>query len=155
VARIVVRPVRVEELAELVSLCAEHAAYEKSAFDRDGKVDSLRRAIFSAHPRLWCFVAEANGGIISYATCTREFSTWRAADFLYLDCLYVAPEYRNAGIGAEMMRIVSRHAGALGCTSVEWQTPAWNADAARFYARLGAEAAEKLRFAWTPEEPLR
>ena len=147
---VVIRPVRANELDAVVRLCAEHAAYEDFAFQRDGKTDLLSRAIFSAEPRLWCFVAEVDGAIAGYATCTRDFSTWRAADYLHLDCLYVAPEFRKAGIGAAMMRVVSRHAAALGCATVEWQTPSWNSDAARFYQRLGAEATEKLRFAWSP-----
>ena len=147
---VVIRPVEAGDLDRVVRLCAEHAAYEKSAFHRDGKSDPLSRVLFSAEPRLWCFVAEVDGAIAGYATCTRDFSTWKAADYLHLDCLYVAPEFRKAGIGAAMMRVVSRHAAALGCATVEWQTPSWNSDAARFYQRLGAEATEKLRFAWSP-----
>jgi GNAT superfamily N-acetyltransferase len=100
-------------------------------------------------------VAEADGAIAGYATCTRDFSTWRAAEYLHMDCLYVAPGFRNAGIGGEMMRALSRHAGALGCATVEWQTPAWNADAVRFYERLGAEATEKMRFAWAARDTAR
>ena len=150
VRSVVIRPVRASELDAVVRLCSDHAAFERSGFQRGGKADLLSRVVFSAVPRLWCFVAEADGAIVSYATCTRDFSTWRAADYLHMDCLYVTPECRNAGIGEEMMRVVSRHADALGCATVEWQTPAWNADAARFYERLGAEATEKLRFAWTP-----
>ena len=152
---VVIRPVEAGDLDSVIRLCADHAAYEKSAVQLDGKTDLLSRVIFSAEPRLWCFVAEADGAIAGYATCTRDFSTWRAAEYLHMDCLYVAPGFRNAGIGGEMMRALSRHAGALGCATVEWQTPAWNADAVRFYERLGAEATEKMRFAWAARDTAR
>jgi len=141
------------DLEAIVRLCADHAEYEKAGFERDGKTEALREVLFAGVPRLWCFVAEADGAIVSYASGTRDFSTWRGADYLHLDCLYVAPEFRGAGIGAEMMRVVSRHATALGCSTLEWQTPAWNTEAARFYRRLGAEGTEKLRFAWNGSAP--
>ena len=75
---------------------------------------------------------------MGYATCTRDFSTWKAAEYLYVDCLFINPGYRDAGLGAEMMRIIARNASQLGCATLEWQTPAWNRNAARFYERLGA-----------------
>lgn len=67
-----------------------------------------------------------------------------------MDCLFVDPGYRNVGLGTEMMEVSAQRAGALGCATLEWQTPAWNANAARFYPRLGAHAGGKLRFCWTP-----
>jgi GNAT superfamily N-acetyltransferase len=146
----VIRAVKPGDIEDVVRLCAEHAVYEKAQFSPEGKADRLRSALFAGVPRLWCFVAEAGGSIVGYATCTRDFSTWKAADYLYMDCLFIDPEYRNAGLGTEMMRVIARRAGALGCATLEWQTPAWNASALRFYERLGARASDKLRFCWTP-----
>jgi len=65
-----------------------------------------------------------------------------------MDCLYLQPAYRGRGIGWEMMRAVARQAHELGCAFIEWQTPAWNETAARFYANLGATRSEKIRFRW-------
>lgn len=138
------------DVDDVVRLCAKHAAYEQAQFSPEGKADSLRSAVFGSVPRLWCFVAEADSSIVGYATCTRDFSTWRAADYLYMDCLFIDPGYRNFGLGTEMMGVIAQSAGALGCATLEWQTPAWNANAARFYTRLGACASGKLRFCWTP-----
>jgi GNAT superfamily N-acetyltransferase len=68
-----------------------------------------------------------------------------------MDCLYVVPAYRNAEIGAEVMQAIARHAEAIGCATLEWQTPIWNINAARFYKKLGAGSSEKIRFCWTPK----
>lgn len=143
-----IRPLRCDEIASLVHLCGEHAAYEKADYVPEGKSEPLRRAIAAEPPRLWCLVAEIDSRIVGYATCTRDFSTWRAAEHLYLDCLYIIPEFRGLGIGARMMQAVRRYATSLGCATVEWQTPAWNANAIRFYERLGAASSEKIRFRW-------
>jgi GNAT superfamily N-acetyltransferase len=143
-----VRVVKPDDLEEIIRLCAEHALFEKTKFTPEGKANSLRRGLFATVPRLWCFVVESGSSVVGYATCTKDYSTWRAADYLHLDCLYLDQAYRNLGIGTEMMRMVAQHAEALECATLEWQTPAWNANAARFYQKLGATCSEKMRFRW-------
>ena len=143
-----VRVARLCDIDEVVKLCSEHARFEKSSFSPEGKAYRLSGALFAGVPRLWCFVAECGGSVVGYATCTKDYSTWRAADFLHMDCLYLEPAYRNSGVGTEMMHRIARHAAALDCATVEWQTPAWNANAARFYQNLGATSSEKVRFRW-------
>ena len=148
VKKLLIRPVRSDEIAVLLRLCREHAVYEKSDFLPAGKSEHLRCAIFAAPPRLWCFVAVADGVIAGYATCTKDFSTWHAEEYLHLDCIYLVPKYRGLGIGTKMMQAIARHAASLGCASMEWQTPAWNKNAIQFYRRLGSIAREKVRFRW-------
>ena len=143
-----VRLARLSDNDEVVKLCSEHARFEKANFSPEGKAERLSSAIFTAVPRLWCFVAESRGSIVGYATCTKDFSTWGAADFLHMDCLYLDPVHRNAGIGTEMMRRISWHADALNCATVEWQTPVRNSNATVFYQKLGATSSEKVRFLW-------
>ena len=48
------------------------------------------------------------------------------------------------------MRAIAGLAVLLGCATVEWQTPIWNAEATRFYERLGAISRFKARFRWEP-----
>lgn len=145
-----IRPALPRDTEEIVHLCAEHAAFEQAEFLPGGKADALRHALFDGVPRLRCFVIEAGDSLAGYATLTTDFSTWKAAEYLHMDCLYIAPGYRDAGLGAEMMHLIARDARALGCATLEWQTPVWNARAARFYERLGACSSQKLRFSWKP-----
>jgi GNAT superfamily N-acetyltransferase len=143
-----IRPLRRHEIDTLVGLCVDHAVYEMAEFVPDGKSERLERAIFAEPPQLWCFVSEVDGVIVGYATCTKDFSTWRAEEYLNLDCLYLVQEARGLGIGAALMQAIRSHAISLGCATVEWQTPSWNARAIRFYGRLGAAASDKVRFRW-------
>lgn len=63
-----------------------------------------------------------------------------------MDCLYVCADARGAGVGRMLFDVVVAHARASGRAELQWQTPAWNTDAARFYRRAGAAEAAKLRY---------
>jgi GNAT superfamily N-acetyltransferase len=140
-----VRPVRRDDLDALVVLCAEHAAYERAAFNAEGLCVRLEQAFFAEPARLLGWIAEAREPV-GYLTATRDFSTWRARKFLHMDCLYVREGHRGAGVGLRLFAALRAHACAAGIDEIQWQTPHWNRDAARFYRRLGAVEATKLRY---------
>ena len=85
---------------------------------------------------------------MGYATWSLEFSTWRAAEYVHVDCLYLDASCRGQGLGRCVMESIAQRAAVLGATHLEWQTPEWNEDAARFYDSLGARSAVKRRFTW-------
>ena len=89
--------------------------------------------------------------LVGYASCVREFDADQGADFLHLDCLYLDPPQRGAGIGGRLMTRVAAHARLHGCDTVRWQTPVWNADAVRFYERQGVVGIAATQFTATPE----
>jgi GNAT superfamily N-acetyltransferase len=149
-AAVAIRAARPADLDAIVRLCAAHAAYERAALPGPGLRERLAVALFGAEPRATCFVAEIDGRVEGYAACALEFSTWRGGDYLHLDCLFVEAGHRGHGVGRRLVDAVARHAADLGIAHVEWQTPAWNTAAVRFYERLGATAAAKLRFTWRP-----
>ncbi|MEU3477442.1 GNAT family N-acetyltransferase [Streptomyces sp. NPDC033754] len=98
-------------------------------------------------PRLRCFVAELpDGSLAGYATCAPEISTWDGVAYLHMDCLYLTSTARGHGLGPLLMDAVRTEARALGLTEIQWQTPAWNEGAIRFYDRLGATSKEKRRY---------
>lgn len=143
-----VRHARPEDLERVAELAAEHAAYEKAAPPRPDLVAALHRLLFGTPaPRLRCLVAELpDTTLAGYATCAPELSTWSAAEYLHMDCLYLTESARGHGLGALLMSAVRAEARALGLPHVEWQTPDWNTSAMRFYDRLGATAKPKARY---------
>jgi len=141
----VIRPVRAEDLPGLVTLCAAHAAYERTPFVEDGHERRWAAVFFGGRPRAWCLVVEDEGALVGYATWSLEFSTWSGAEYVHVDCLYLEPGHRGRGLGRSLMLAIAGHSSAEGRT-LEWQTPAWNTDAVRFYRRLGADGAAKIRF---------
>lgn len=128
----------------VAGLAAEHADYERSSAQPD--VHALAAALDASPPRLLAWIAEAGGDTVGYAALTEDFSTWRAQVFLHLDCLFVRAAHRGHGIGAGLFRQVRSHAHERDIAAVEWQTPSWNADAIRFYERMGGPHTLKARF---------
>lgn len=151
-----VRHARPADLPRIAELADEHAAYEKALPLAPGLAGRLDALLFrTPQPRLRCLVAELPGGeIVGYATCAPEVSTWDGAEYLHMDCLFLRDGHRGLGLGPLLTDAVVAEARALGLTEVQWQTPAWNEGAIRFYNRLGADAKEKLRYTWqVPQVP--
>jgi GNAT superfamily N-acetyltransferase len=135
----------------LTQLCAEHAAYELSDFDPLGHAEKL--ALLLQNGQLRIFIAEAKGAQIGFASVSLEVSTWRAAHYLHMDCLFVSQEYRGNSIGTKLLGAVAKYASETGIDEVQWQTPDWNVDAIRFYERAGGTAKHKVRFYLAPAVP--
>jgi GNAT superfamily N-acetyltransferase len=142
----VIRKVALHELPRLVEMCASHAEYERAAFDGTGKQEALQTLIFTETPTLFCYVVEANHQLVGYFSYTFDFSTWNAGKFLYLDCLYLEPSHRGLKIGDQIFDILRDIARQNKCVNIQWQTPAFNEKAIRFYNRIGATGKDKVRF---------
>jgi GNAT superfamily N-acetyltransferase len=148
-APLMMNPVRLAQpgdLSDLVALCSDHARFERASHEVDGKEAALQTALFGDRPRLTAWVAIVQGKTVGFATATEDFSTWAAAPFLHMDCLFVREAHRGGGLGAALLHAVAGYARDRGLGELQWQTPAWNLDAGRFYQRHGAIAAPKLRF---------
>lgn len=83
---------------------------------------------------------------MGYASATRDFSTLDRAHYLHMDCLFVRDAWRGHTVGRQLWDAVRAFAQDHACQSIQWQTPWWNVDAARFYRRLGAIEMAKLRY---------
>jgi GNAT superfamily N-acetyltransferase len=146
VTAIDIRAVEPRDLPQFVLLCREHASFERGDA-RDLEADRLHAALFSRPARLHAWVAcDREGPLIGYATATIDYSTWRAREFMHLDCLFVRESLRGLGVGHELLRAVCESASKLGIDEVQWQTPQWNTRAQRFYERVGAVGLPKMRF---------
>lgn len=142
----VIRKLTVTDLPRLVQMCASHAEYEKATYDGTGKKEALQALIFADDPRLFCHVVEADHRLVGYFSYTFDVSTWNAGKFLYLDCLYLEPSYRGLKIGDRVFELLLEIARQNNCVNIQWQTPAFNEKAIRFYNRIGATGKDKVRF---------
>ncbi|WP_350349554.1 GNAT family N-acetyltransferase [Agromyces sp. G08B096] len=140
-----IREVERADLPGLIELIHDHAAFERAPRPTT-TLPALERLLFEPSPRLYGFVALADGQLIGYATCSREASTWAAGEYLHLDCLYLRPEARGRGVGQRLVDAAVDLAAAQGLGELQWQTPEWNVDAIRFYDRLDAASSGKRRY---------
>jgi GNAT superfamily N-acetyltransferase len=146
----IIRPAMLSDMSELLKLIAEHAAYEQAPFAAENKQERLARAIFEQPVRLHCEVVEENKKLVGYVSYTYDYSTWQAAEYMYMDCLFLRPETRGKGIGGKILKKLQAIARAKGCVNIQWQTPEFNAPAIGFYKKAGASHLNKIRFTYTP-----
>lgn len=131
-----------------MSLCQAHARYEQADFGASPKLGLLGQYLFAPDAPLTCLLVESEGEVWGYATLMKQFSTWDATFYIYLDCLFLREGLRGKGLGKQLMNIIKKYAQSLGCSQVQWQTPVFNERAIQFYQKLGAESKTKERYTW-------
>lgn len=80
----------------------------------------------------------SEGRPIGYAVYFYSYSTWLGRNGIYLEDLYVTPEYRGVGAGRRLLRELAREAVANDCGRLEWSVLDWNQPAIDFYRSIGA-----------------
>ncbi len=144
-----IRKPLVNEMSQLIELCALHAAYEKYDFTIEGKTEKLSAFLFSDVPPLQCYIALVDGEMVAYTTFSKQFSTWQAMHYVHMDCLFVLESHRGRVIGEMLVNKVKEATKEMGCNQIQWQTPHDNVRAIKFYHRIGGKAKQKLRYSLT------
>lgn len=135
-----------KDLPQIIALCQAHADFEQAAYDPVHKAELLAKFLFGQHPSLQCFVVVQENSIVGYATFMKQFSTWDADFYLYLDCLFLKEHTRGQGLGRRLMEKITSYAKNVNCERIEWQTPTFNQKAIDFYQNLGGVSKTKERF---------
>lgn len=135
-----------QDLPKLVILCQKHAEFEKADFSPEGKEEALKKALFNDNPKLYCLVVAIDKDIVGYVSYTFDYSTWDAATFMYMDCLFLEEEARSFGIGEVLIEKLKQIGIEKNCINIQWQTPQFNERAIKFYHRIGGKGKDKVRF---------
>ena len=143
---ITLRNIKKHEIGALVSLCEKHALYEQTLFTCKDKKERLTEALFQANAPLFCLVVAYEDKLIGYMTFMKQFSTWDASSYLYMDCLFIEEPYRCLGIGKQLLQRLKEEAKHLKCDTIQFQTPLFNTHAINFYKKNGALSKTKERF---------
>ena len=134
---------RVREASEgdvplILSLIRELAEYEKLSDEVVATEEGLREGLFGERRYAEVLVAEHDGAPAGFALFFHNFSTFLGKPGIYLEDLYVKPEFRGAGIGKELLVRLARLAKRRECGRLEWWVLDWNEPSIGFYKRLGA-----------------
>jgi GNAT superfamily N-acetyltransferase len=135
---IAVRDARPDDAELIVGFIRGLAEYEKLLHEVKIDAAAVSAALFAAHPRAFCDIAEADGRPVGFALWFYNFSTFEGAFGIYLEDLFVIPEARGTGAGLALMRRLARRCRDEGLKRLEWQVLDWNAPTIAFYDRLGA-----------------
>lgn len=131
-----VRAYEKRDARALVGLVRALARYEKL---KPMTPPAARRLVRDAGRRFRVLMAEADGRPVGYAIYFFTYSTFLARPTLYLEDVFVLPDYRRLGIGRRVFEELRREARRERCGRMEWQVLDWNAPAQRFYRKLGAK----------------
>jgi GNAT superfamily N-acetyltransferase len=121
----------------IVSYIHELAAYEKLAHECFATRELIEKWLFDEN-KAGCMMAEWDGNPAGFALYFYNFSTFLAKPGIYIEDLFVRPDFRRKGIARAMFRHLAQKALAEGCGRLEWWVLDWNEDAIRFYESLGA-----------------
>lgn len=122
----------------LLDLIRGLAEYERLLEQLSATEDGLRSHLFGERPAAEAVLAEEGAAAVGFALYFQNFSTFLGRPGLYLEDLFVRPEYRGRGYGKALMVFVARLAHARGCGRLEWSVLDWNTPAQDFYRTLGA-----------------
>ena len=124
-------------ILELIKALAE---YEKMADHVVATEADLRAAVFGPRPAAEVIVGYAGDQPAGFAMYFQTFSTFTGKPGLYLEDIFVKPEWRRHGLGTLLLARLARIAVDRGYGRMEWSVLEWNEMALRVYRGVGARA---------------
>jgi GNAT superfamily N-acetyltransferase len=122
----------------ILSYIRELADFERDPAAAVATEADIRRYAFSDHPLVYVTMAEWDGCPAGFALWFLNFSTWEGKPGIYLEDLFVRPDFRGRGIGKALLKHLAALAVKEGWTRFVWQVLDWNTPALEFYEAMGA-----------------
>lgn len=135
---ILVRSAATEDVPLIHSFIKELAEYERLSHEVFATEEMLREQLFGGRPVAEVLIAELGGDAAGFALFFHTFSTFLGKPGIYLEDLYVRPEFRGTGVGRALLVHLGRLAKERGCGRIEWAVLDWNEPAIGFYGSIGA-----------------
>lgn len=132
-----------ERLLALIDALADYEHLEKPNAAARAR---LLRDAFGPTSRFTALLAEADGQAAGYAIYFETYSSFLALPTLYLEDIFILPEYRRLKIGRRLFLYCVEEARRRGCGRMEWVVLDWNRPAQEFYEKMGAR---RLNEWWT------
>jgi len=156
---VIIRPWTCTDCEEIVRLIKELSSFENLEEQMNITADELRRDGFGGSPIFRCMVVEKKqsetsdastvtsgdtsnetntcGSLVGYTLFYYKYSTWEGR-CIYLEDIYIAPDYRKKGIGHALIKAVAKIAVEEGCKRIDFTVLSWNKSAIQFYQKLNA-----------------
>lgn len=140
-----IRPAKALDVPTIADLIRGLAEYEHLASDVALDEARVLDHLFGARPYAEVLLAEESGVIVGFALFFHNYSTFLGRPGIYLEDIFVRPEYRGRGHGKALLTAIARLGVNRQCGRIEWSLLDWNAPSIDFYRRLGARPQDE----WT------
>ena len=143
-----IRRARPSDVDELLAMVRELAEYERLADQAVATPAQFQAALFGPSPSVYAFVVDDDpeaGTLAGFAIYFLNFSTWLGVHGLYLEDLYIRPQFRGRGFGKALLATMAKVCVDEGYGRFEWWVLDWNVDALAVYESIGAEPMDE----WT------
>ena len=140
-----IRPARQEEVGIVLQLIHDLAVYEKAPNEVEATEKELLETFFTSDPKVFCDLVEVDGEIAGMAIWFLNYSTWQGKHGIYIEDLFIKPEYRSRGYGKALLKHLAKICDDKGYGRFQWWVLDWNSPAIEFYRSLGAVAMDE----WT------
>ena len=140
-----IREAKISDVQAIYDLIVELAIYEKEPDAVIASVEDIKENLFGADPVAYCHVAEVDGQVVGIAIWFLNYSTWLGKAGLYLEDLFVKPEFRGSGLGLQLMKTLAQLCVDRNYERFQWWVLDWNEPSINFYRSIGAEAMDE----WT------
>ncbi|MBI5340840.1 MAG: GNAT family N-acetyltransferase [Mycolicibacterium rufum] len=133
----VIRAVRPGDEAELTAMIHELAAFERASAECTVTESQLRDALFRPNPVVFGHLVEVDGQAAAGALWFRNFSTWDGVAGIYLEDLFVRPQFRRRGLARTLLATLARECVDNGYSRLTWAVLDWNVNAIALYDGVG------------------
>jgi GNAT superfamily N-acetyltransferase len=144
-----------KDIPLILSFIRELAEYERAPNAVVCTEQDLRRDGFGPGPKFHVIVAEWNGEPAGMAFYFDNYSTWQGRPGIFIEDLFVRPQFRGKGIGRTLMANLAQTAIAEHCYGVRWEVLDWNKPAIDVYQHLGSKFREGWRIMQITGQDLR
>jgi GNAT superfamily N-acetyltransferase len=138
-------PATSSDVPILLKLIRALGEYERLSHEIVATEEGLRMWLFGDRPAAEVILAVVDDAVVGFALFFHNFSTFLGRPGLYLEDLFVTPEWRGHGIGQRLLVHLAELAVQRGCGRMEWTVLDWNETALRFYERMGARVMKEWK----------
>lgn len=138
-----IHPLTRSDLPVLLELILELARFEKLEHEVQATEDSLQESFFGSAPAAGALLARRGEEPAGYAIYFFTFSSFVGRRGIWLEDVFVRPQFRQHGLGRNLIEAVARVGVERNCGRFEWAALNWNKTALDFYQRLGARTLDE------------
>lgn len=134
-----IRTANIHDAPVILNFIKALASYEKAEDQVTAGLADIENSLFSEQSSAHALICSVDGNPAGFAVYFYNYSTWLGQAGIYLEDLYISPEFRGSGAGKALLQYLAKIAVKKKLDRFEWSVLDWNRPAMDFYESMGAE----------------